>query len=120
MSGRKTPQLLTKLTLKQSTVKFTYLVSRSTYILPIDCDKFSSWRRLIRVTAYTLRFTPFAVHLEKIRNTCVLKHKLLRWVGLVILGRKHENFEKNIKHFKFYFGVNRNFVAHSLSRRRLI
>lgn len=23
---------------------------------PIDCDKFSSWRRLIRVTAYTLRF----------------------------------------------------------------
>ncbi|XP_068742502.1 uncharacterized protein [Montipora capricornis] len=23
---------------------------------PIDCDKFSSWKRLIRVTAYTLRF----------------------------------------------------------------
>ena len=23
---------------------------------PIDCDKFSTWRRLIRVTAYTLRF----------------------------------------------------------------
>ena len=23
---------------------------------PIDCDKFSNWRRLIRVTAYTLRF----------------------------------------------------------------
>ena len=50
----------------------------------------------------------------------MLKHKLLRWVGLVILGPKHENFEKNIKHFKFYFGVNRNFVAHKLSRRRLI
>ena len=24
--------------------------------VPIDCKKFSNWRRLIRVTAYTLRF----------------------------------------------------------------
>ena len=38
----------------------------------------------------------------------MLKHEHLRWVGLVILGPKHENFEKNIKHFKFYFAVNRN------------
>ena len=42
VSGTKTPQLLTKLTLKRSTVKFTYLVSRSTHILPVIATSFQA------------------------------------------------------------------------------